>query len=346
MPVPEPLSQSEFSIGSVWKKAWTTFTERFRGIIALTLIPWIIIMIAIIIVVVLSVGSTSFFSNLFPGSPVSLILPVIFGVACVFFAFIVILRSQIGLIFLISGQQTTPWTAFKAAKGKVLSYLWVTILGALVTYGGFVLLIIPGIYIAVAVVFAYIVCVMEGDKGLGALVKSREYVRGRWWKVFGYMASVVVIGLFVNILLSLFGDKGVIGITFSILSVLFQIMYGAFFVVFLFTLYGELKSSRPEIGTMVVQKKKTGYVILAILGVLAPLAIISVMAASLPFAFSALQGNGYFVESTEPTMVSERALALTIPAGFVKIPSPEGYAIYGSDNGVLILKSADMRCLS
>ena len=50
---------------------------------------------------------------------------------------------------------------------------------------GLVLLILPGIYVAVRWYFVPQAVVVEGKRGAAALVRSGELVRGMWWRTFG-----------------------------------------------------------------------------------------------------------------------------------------------------------------
>ena len=69
------------------------------------------------------------------------------------------------------------WTLF-------LPMVLVGLLQGLVVLGGFVLLVIPGIYLLVAMAYAQMVFVDQGVRGWKALTISRDLVRGRWWGVF------------------------------------------------------------------------------------------------------------------------------------------------------------------
>jgi hypothetical protein len=77
------------------------------------------------------------------------------------------------------------------------SILWIVILAGILTLIGFVLLIAPGVYLAVAFAVALPVLMTEGLKGRHALGRSRWLVQGRWWKtllllvVAGLLASIV-----------------------------------------------------------------------------------------------------------------------------------------------------------
>ena len=77
------------------------------------------------------------------------------------------------------------------------SILWIVIFGGFLTILGFVLLIAPGVYLAVSFAVALPVLMTEGLRGRRALGRSRWLVKGRWWKtllllvVAGLLASIV-----------------------------------------------------------------------------------------------------------------------------------------------------------
>jgi len=88
--------------------------------------------------------------------------------------------------------------------------LWLGALQALIIFGGMVLLIIPGIYLAIALSFGQMFLVEQNVRGLKALAASRDLVRGRWWAVlWREFAGGLVFGaglvLLVIIVFTLFG---------------------------------------------------------------------------------------------------------------------------------------------
>jgi hypothetical protein len=55
---------------------------------------------------------------------------------------------------------------------------------------GFVLLILPGVYLAVKLFFVPQTVVIEGTRGLEALRRSSDMVRGFWWRTFGLVVMI------------------------------------------------------------------------------------------------------------------------------------------------------------
>ena len=92
---------------------------------------------------------------------------------------------------------------------RFLNILVALLIWALVTVLAYILLIIPGIYITVALYFTTTVMVVENIVGIESLKRSKELVSGRWWNAFGFCgfllllnivgALCLVIGLFVTI---------------------------------------------------------------------------------------------------------------------------------------------------
>ena len=91
--------------------------------------------------------------------------------------------------------------AFGWAGKRLGSFVWVYLLTAFAVWGGLLLLVIPGIIVSLYIYFSQYVLAREGLRGLDALMRSRELVRGHWWALLG---RLIVIGLS---FVSIFGSK-------------------------------------------------------------------------------------------------------------------------------------------
>lgn len=86
-----------------------------------------------------------------------------------------------------AGGKPTVGDSYRVA-GRVLgSLLLVSLLSALVVFGGFLLLIIPGIIFAIRLVATVPVVVAEDVRGTEALRRSWRLVKGDGWNVFGVL---------------------------------------------------------------------------------------------------------------------------------------------------------------
>lgn len=97
------------------------------------------------------------------------------------------------------GHRTGWRDSIRYALHRLHSILWVTLLAGLATVLGLILCILPGIYLGVGFALAIPVLLTEDVHGGSALGRSRELVRGYWWRVFavvalGYLLSGILGG--------------------------------------------------------------------------------------------------------------------------------------------------------
>jgi hypothetical protein len=95
------------------------------------------------------------------------------------------------------GRRTDWRDSLRYALHRIHSIVWVTILGGVVAGIGFVLCILPGIYLWVGFSLAIPALLTEDTRGGRALGRSRELVRDYWWRVF----AVVLLGTLLSSIL-------------------------------------------------------------------------------------------------------------------------------------------------
>ncbi|CAA9502439.1 MAG: hypothetical protein AVDCRST_MAG67-2043, partial [uncultured Solirubrobacteraceae bacterium] len=132
------------------------------------------------------------------------------------------------------GEQTDWRSSLKYALRLTPSLLLLTLLYALGLMLGFVLLILPGIWLFVAWAFATPALLVEGRRGRKALGRSFGLVKGRWWRTFGVLIigfilativatvvqAVFLVGIFVGegndaLVLVLSAIAGIVGLAVS-----------------------------------------------------------------------------------------------------------------------------------
>lgn len=93
--------------------------------------------------------------------------------------------------------------AFMNAKPYIWPIFLTGLIGGILTLIGFILVIIPGIIVAVWFSFAIYIVVAENKRGMEALKASKAYVEGYWWSVFG---RAIVVGILVAIVAGVIGS--------------------------------------------------------------------------------------------------------------------------------------------
>jgi hypothetical protein len=105
---------------------------------------------------------------------------------------------QLAITYAVSeaalGRTSSVGGAYGAMSSRYLPYLGTYLLAGLGILVGFLLLIIPGIYLAVSWVMVGALVVIEGLSGTTALKRSRSLVSGHWWHAFGVLFVTMLIG--------------------------------------------------------------------------------------------------------------------------------------------------------
>lgn len=164
--------------------------------------------------------------------------------------------------------------AWKATGGMALSIVWIGLLTALVTLGGY-LLVIPGIIWSVSFAFAPYVRVRDGLRGRDALVRSRQLVKGDWWWVvlrsfvFGLVLVLISAPIAVAeiVLKSSAAARATLDIATNVLNLLVLAPLGVGFVTAMFEALSSLKEAAP------MPRAKGVYAAAAVAGLLMPIAV-------------------------------------------------------------------------
>lgn len=140
------------------------------------------------------------------------------------------------------------------SKKNFLSLLWVYLLTTLVMFGGFVFFFIPGFIIGILIYFSVYAYILEDKRGMQALLRSRQLVCGRMWKVFRKLVGftlyllipILVISIPLGILSIFYGESTL----FNFLSeAALEAMSAVLTVIVtyaMFTLYKALQAGRAE----------------------------------------------------------------------------------------------------
>ena len=109
----------------------------------------------------------------------------------------------------------------------VLTLVGVAFLSAILIFVGFIFIIVPGVYIAVRFTFASQAAVLERHSVTDSLRRSWSLVEGNWWRVFGIVAAVDLLVLFLEFLVSglvgaIVGSALGTGLSVAVIGILLQ----------------------------------------------------------------------------------------------------------------------------
>lgn len=271
--------------GTLLKNSWVVYKENWARYIFLSVLPYLSVVVYALIAVFFVIAGVLLSSS---HNYNALILLISIGVILTIIYFTV--TFSIGSVALISLVHSRGRLSIKESLQKgwhvLWQYWWVTFLGSLLISGGFFLFLIPGIIFSIWFIFAVYIFVIDGTKGMNAILKSREYVRGHWWGVLGRILLVSILVYLVTyvpqVIFHLL-DADALG---SLIQVVISFAIAPFTVIFTVLMYDDLKKSRPDVATM----NHTGkwlYIGFSVLGFVVFLAILF---------FGAWIGWGFFQE--------------------------------------------------
>jgi hypothetical protein len=157
--------------------------------------------------------------------------------------------------------------AFGAARPHIIPFLWLGLLQGAVTLGGTMLLLFGALTFGIWMCFAQFVLLDEGIRGMQAIVKSRELVRGRWWRTLGYISFLYLISIVativISIIASIIDDSGIVN---GVLSGIFNFFFAPFALCYMTVFYRHMKASRGVISPFPKPGQMKWYWIVALLG--------------------------------------------------------------------------------
>lgn len=213
------------SISMLYQKAKESVMARKEFFYYLAAVPALIQLVGIVL------------GLLFP--PLLILLPIL-----VIASAVLSIYATVGMIKGFEDSTMTDWQAgIKSGKGYFWAIIFTGLLVGIVVAIGSILLIIPGVYLAIATSFYLFTMVLEGKKFWGAAQASMDIVKGNWWGVFGRMLGFgILVGLFVMIISGL----GALGgeIVANIASTAASIIVTPISLAFSYHLYKALKMQK------------------------------------------------------------------------------------------------------
>jgi hypothetical protein len=228
----------EFRIGPIFSRATTIYLQHF--------------LLFTVVALVISIPS------LFGGDSES----ILGGIR----SFVV---AIVGMILNFVGQAVILYGAFQAMRGRAvyvgdairrgLSRFW-SILGLSILVGlgiaiGLILLIIPGIMLAVRWSVALPACVVENKGPFESMRRSADLTRGHRWKIFGIfvllLIGVIVAGIIVAAIVGVIvAVGGIVGIVLAaVIGFVAMAIYTAYLNTVLVMIYHDLRAVKEGVDT-------------------------------------------------------------------------------------------------
>lgn len=217
-------------LGALFAGAWRRYKERFWTLVWIFLVPSALLLLGQLI---LAGGR----------NPTNAAAGGIFSLAGGLLAFAGSIISVVASLALINAlaHGTDFATSYRVGLKLFWSGIWLAILVMVAVAGGFILLIVPGIILAIGFMFTNYALVVEDKRGMQALLRSRQYVRGYWWAVLGrgLLAGAIFVAGMLLIYLPSFLILGAVG--GAVVYLVLIVCYSAFSVCYTYEMYENLR---------------------------------------------------------------------------------------------------------
>lgn len=244
-------------IGRLFEDSWAIYKDRFATLFLLHLLSGAFMLAPVLLLALLGAAAGIFDPQLLgPGAAAGAITGALMGSVLMFIPIA-------GLISALDDGGMGIKDALRTGRDKIWSFLWLIGLAWLLITGGFLFFAAPGLIYAVWFLPAQFIVVLEGERGMKALMKSRQYVRGCWWGVFGRMLLIIL----------LYGTASALpggGLFFA------PFMYIMFYLI-----YSDLKAEKALEGAALPGERESLWIIIpALLGFALLIALIVIAALS------------------------------------------------------------------
>ena len=123
--------------------------------------------------------------------------------------------------------------SMQAAGERFTQLVLLTFIVFVLLFAGFILLIIPGIYLSIRLSFVYYALMIENRSTFDALSRSWQLTQGHWWKIFrAFLVLVFIIFILAFITFMIFGiiDPGGTEIRVSLFEFLVSPFLSVYYV--------------------------------------------------------------------------------------------------------------------
>lgn len=235
------------SVGALFGDTWKLYKTRWQVLVEIVLLPTLVIALGYVLLGI--------------GAGLGHWLMVLGGLI-VFVGYIVFVFSTLSVIYSIHNT-TGVDASYQATIKWFWPFVWVVILEALAVMGGFVMLIIPGIWLSFALTLFSYAFVVERRRGIDALRQSKDYIKGYWWAVAGRVILLGLLFLAASIIIEIpaliiAGTAGRVFVT--LVLTLFFVPYS---MIYHYLIFQNLRERKPELADAPMpagEQKGTGFI--------------------------------------------------------------------------------------
>lgn len=272
----------------ILSQSWAIYKQRIGTFLGITIIPFLIsILLLAVFNFISNYNYEEWLINRLTDSGSGVYMAGLIIILTVLFTIIIYfiqIWSQVALIYAVKDREEriNVIESYRRGWHKIFPFWWLSILMGFIILGAFLFLIIPGIIFATWFSLAFFILIAEDLKGMDALLKSKEYVKGKWSQVFGRFLFIGGLLLIIYLIPIIVFNV----LKFPLAEEITQSVVGLFLsplvIIYGFLIYSNLKLIKGDFSFLPSVKQKATFVIIAIIGILIiPILFLSIFFSSL-----------------------------------------------------------------
>lgn len=229
------------SVGELFSQTWVIYKNKFWKLMALSFLPILGIIPAVVIAIVWGVMGSAFNAS---NSAIGLINVVMGLLGIVTFVAIIVISyiAQIGVMVYIKDDSAlvSIKEIWKKAKPYAWPYFVLSLLTGILLILWGLLLIIPAIIMGVYYSFVAWVFLNEDLKNMKAIRRSKELVSGYWWPVFWRtLLLCVIMWIIIGLFSGLRAQSSTVN-SYSFVSNVISFIISPFYIIYSYKMYQNL----------------------------------------------------------------------------------------------------------
>ena len=239
-PAYAPSLEGNLRVGHVLSRAWDVFSANFVKFVIITAIVTLPNTLLFVNTPEVSQGvppDAGFFWRVFGGLVVAIFLNMLAQAVILYIAF-----------QYLRGRLAPLGDALQHGLSRLLPIIGVVVLSILGIWAGLLLLIVPGIMLALRWMVAMPVCVVERLGPVESLKRSAVLTKGYRWKIFGIFLLLWLINIALGIVIKLFSYM--VGPTATlVINFLWTAVWAAYFNSLWVMIYHDLRVAKEGVDT-------------------------------------------------------------------------------------------------
>lgn len=256
-------------IGELFRDTWEIYIRRVGVLMGLYLLALLMLLLPVGLFALISAAVSVFMSDLRgPLIAAGVLTGVVLGSIALFW-------GLAALVFAVADETLSIKAALERGWRRIWAFAWVFSLTAFIVTSGFLLLFIPGIIFSVWFFLSQFTLAAEDERGMRALLKSKAYIKGKFFDVFLRLLAVWIVSVVI----------GMVPVLGPVLSILFV----PFMMIFSWLIYDDLRPKSEDFHFVCTSGEKAAWLGIGALGFLiVPLSLLVLALGWLGYSLSGL----------------------------------------------------------